>query len=182
MAQALTVRPLRLEELDAYVAHLDRHVPESGQDGNLVFAPFTPGHPWRKDDLPERLAARWLRHLDEPDWERSWGLWADDQVIGHAYLRAGLTTTRLHRCNLGMGIERAYRGQGGGHRLLATVIEWARSRPGLAWIDLNVFGHNQPAIALYERHGFCETGRVVDAFRIAGQGVEDRLMTLRVEG
>jgi ribosomal protein S18 acetylase RimI-like enzyme len=48
------------------------------------------------------------------------------------------------------------RGRGVSDALIAAVIAWARTQPS-ARITLEVFAHNEPAIALYRRHGFTTT-------------------------
>ncbi|MRW94306.1 hypothetical protein GJ699_30455 [Duganella sp. FT80W] len=39
---------------------------------------------------------------------------------------------------------------------------------GLAWGDMQVLSTNSPAIALYRRSGFQQTGEIADMFRIDG--------------
>jgi ribosomal protein S18 acetylase RimI-like enzyme len=50
-------------------------------------------------------------------------------------------------------VDEPYRGQGYGRALLAAAEEAARSR-GLSALELNVFGGNAAAIALYESAGY----------------------------
>lgn len=63
-----------------------------------------------------------------------------------------------HDCRIGMLVKPGYRGKGIGSALLGEAVQWAR-RQNQATISLLVFPHNAAAIALYERHGFKETGR-----------------------
>ena len=49
------------------------------------------------------------------------------------------------------------RGQGLGNRLVAAVEEWA-VRQGMRYIRLEVMPDNGPAVALYRRHGYIDTG------------------------
>ena len=67
---------------------------------------------------------------------------------------------------LGMLVEREWRGRGVGSALVAAAIERARER-GLHKLSLSVFVHNAAAIALYEKFGFVEEGRRVKHFRRA---------------
>ena len=60
-------------------------------------------------------------------------------------------------CEFGMAIVAPWRGKGIGHRLLAAAIAWARST-GAHKIALDVFPHNDAAIALYEKAGFLREG------------------------
>ncbi|NMP22823.1 GNAT family N-acetyltransferase [Sulfobacillus harzensis] len=54
------------------------------------------------------------------------------------------------------------RGRGVGDRLVATVVEWARSQHAPRVI-LSVKDDNVPAIRLYRRHGFHEAGPSEDS-------------------
>ena len=99
-------------------------------------------------------------------------------MIGHSDLRARGVETAKHRALLGLGVETAQRGRGLGATLLQTTIDWARAHPLLEYVDLSVFAHNAPAIALYERSGFVQTGRVNDLFRVDGTSIDDVQMTL----
>jgi ribosomal protein S18 acetylase RimI-like enzyme len=53
------------------------------------------------------------------------------------------------------------RGQGVGDRLVAAVEEWARGT-GHRVLRLDVTAGNEPAMALYRRHGFQDTGETGD--------------------
>ena len=67
--------------------------------------------------------------IDEPDTRRIYGVW----------------------------VERALRQQGLARRLVETLIEWADAS-GAETCDLWVAESNAPAVALYERLGFQDTG------------------------
>jgi ribosomal protein S18 acetylase RimI-like enzyme len=65
-----------------------------------------------------------------------------------------------------MAVARPWRGRGVGSALLAAAIEKARSE-GLHKLSLEVFPHNDAAIALYRKFGFAEEGRRVKHYRRA---------------
>ncbi len=75
---------------------------------------------------------------------------------------------------LGMAVDREWRGLGVGSALLAAAIEWARER-GLHKLSLTVFAQNAAAIALYDKFGFVEEGRRVKHFRRANGELWDGL-------
>jgi ribosomal protein S18 acetylase RimI-like enzyme len=50
-----------------------------------------------------------------------------------------------------------YRRRGIGAALLAAAEEWARAA-AVTKLELHVFPHNEPAIALYEKHGYEREG------------------------
>ena len=65
-----------------------------------------------------------------------------------------------------MAVARPWRGRGVGSALLATAIEKAHGE-GLHKLSLEVFPHNDAAIALYRKFGFVEEGRRVKHYRRA---------------
>ncbi len=172
----LPIRPLLVDDLPAMKSHIDRHAAESGRDGDYHFMPFAPGGT-SGPTLPG--PAPLLRGLDEPGWQRWFVAVApDDAFVGHVDLKGDGLRTGMHRCMLGIGIERPFRGSGLGSRLMATAIAFAREAEQLDWIDLCVFGQNKPALALYAAIGFEQVGAIEDRFRIDDDIIDDILMTL----
>jgi RimJ/RimL family protein N-acetyltransferase len=173
----LPIRLVRSSELRAVASHIERHALESGRGEDLVFAPFLE---FDREAYLESRYESWRRPVDVPGWERCWGYFEGDRVVGHVDLTGASLYSGLHRARLGIGVERKFRGQGKGSALLKAVIEWARREPELAWIDLSVFAHNQGAQRLYQRHGFVEIGRTLDAYRLNGMSIDDVHMVLGV--
>ncbi len=175
---SLEIHPLDANRMRALEGHLARHRKESGQDGDIHFMPFEPGlgtgpRPPRADSLG--------KPLDEPGWERWWiALDPTGPVVGHVELAGSPLAVGLHRCELGIGLERPHRGQGVGRALMEHAIEFARLAPLLEWIDLRVFAHNTPGRRLYTSLGFTEVGTTRDQFRIGGEMIDDVRMTLRL--
>ncbi len=127
-----------------------------------------------------REVTRWSTDIDDVAWRRAWGLFDRGELVGHLYLAGGTLHSELHRVEMGMGIRRSHRRQGGGTLLLETGIEWARNQSTIDWIDLGVFSDNPGAQALYTRHGFHVLGRTPDRFRVDGESLDDISMTLNV--
>jgi RimJ/RimL family protein N-acetyltransferase len=75
----------------------------------------------------------------------------------------------------GMGVARPWRGRGVGSALLTAAIEKARG-DGLHKLSLEVFPHNEAAIALYRRFGFLEEGRRVKHYRRANGELWDSIV------
>ena len=81
-----------------------------------------------------------------------------------------------HVADLGVMVASGYRGRGIGRALLEQAVEWAR-RSGVSKLELHVFPHNRPALALYESFGFrregyrkghfCRGGELLDAILMA---------------
>jgi ribosomal protein S18 acetylase RimI-like enzyme len=85
---------------------------------------------------------------------------ATADVVGSLHIEA----TRFGVGEFGMAVARHWRGRGVGSALLAAAIEKARGE-GLHKLSLDVFPHNNQAIALYRRFGFVEEGRRVKHYR-----------------
>jgi len=180
----IEIRELAASEHMLFQPHMGRHRAESGR-GDIHFMPFAPDDP----DGPQGVSAEKLAlTLADPGWHRCWiALRESDnnepisaRVIGHVDLKGHGLRAANHRCELGIGIERAYRGGGLGRRLMQAAIDFCVSAPSLEWLDLRVFAHNQKARALYQQLGFKEHGAYVDLVRIEGEPMDDVLMTLSV--
>jgi putative acetyltransferase len=87
---------------------------------------------------------------------------ADGQVIGLLHVEA----SRHGYGDLGMLVDRAWRGRGVGSALLAAAARWARER-GLHKLCLEVFAHNAAALAAYRKAGYREEGRRAGQYRRA---------------
>ena len=75
----------------------------------------------------------------------------------------------------GMAVALPWRGRGVGSALLTAAIEKARGE-GLHKLSLEVFPHNQAAIALYRKFGFVEEGRRVKHYRRASGELWDSIV------
>lgn len=174
----LPISRLSTDAIALFDQHFARHRAESGRE-DCHFMPFAPDD----DEGPKGLDANLFElTLDTPGWQRWWVARRNQHgdIVGHVDLKGDHLKTGMHRCELGIGIERAYRGQGLGRRLMQTAIEFARNAPSISWLDLRVFAHNEIARGLYLNQGFVEQGTVLDRFRIDTASIDDVLMTLDV--
>jgi ribosomal protein S18 acetylase RimI-like enzyme len=96
---------------------------------------------------------------------------AGRQVIGMLHVEA----SRHGFGEIGMLVERGWRGRGVGSALLRAAAGLAREQ-GLHKLCLEVFAHNAAAIALYRRHGFAEEGRRVRQYRRASGELWDSIV------
>jgi RimJ/RimL family protein N-acetyltransferase len=76
---------------------------------------------------------------------------------------------------LGMLVDRDWRGCGVGSALLQATIDWARDH-GLHKLSLEVFAHNAAGIALYRKCGFVEEGHRVKHYRRASGELWDSIV------
>jgi RimJ/RimL family protein N-acetyltransferase len=96
---------------------------------------------------------------------------ADGRVIGHIH-----TGVRRYGVGeIGMLVDREWRGRGVGSALLQAAIVWARDQ-GLHKLALEVFAHNAAGIALYRKCGFVEEGHRVKHYRRANGELWDALV------
>jgi RimJ/RimL family protein N-acetyltransferase len=191
----LVIRAAKVSDAARLIEHLYRHLAESGKQGSPVFG-FPPA--LSPAEAIERLSEGYGRPLTELGWERAFVLVEPTDpavpggqrgseppsegagnIVGHCELRTDGLPVRQHRATLGMGLERSFTGRGLGGRLLDAVLTFAERATTLRWIDLGVFVGNEPALRLYQRFGFVETGRVRDMFRLAdGTSIDDVQMSL----
>jgi RimJ/RimL family protein N-acetyltransferase len=80
-----------------------------------------------------------------------------------------------HVADLGLMVARPYRRRGIGAQLMQAAEDWAR-RAGVRKLELHVFPHNGPAIALYERLGYRREGVRLRHYRRGGELVDVVLM------
>jgi RimJ/RimL family protein N-acetyltransferase len=102
---------------------------------------------------------------------------ADGSIIGYMGVHnwRGLV-------ELGMAIVDGHRGMGLGSRLLQAGIDWATAQ-GAHKITLQVWPHNEPAIALYEKFGFEHEGHLRRHYpRKSGEIWGALIMGLQLEG
>jgi RimJ/RimL family protein N-acetyltransferase len=104
-------------------------------------------------ELPvDRASLRpvWVESVGDPN-----GAWfvaeVDGEIVGSASIQG------LGVAHLGMQVARSHRGRGIGSSLLEASIAWAR-KAGAHKVALEVWPHNEAAIALYEKFGFEREG------------------------
>jgi RimJ/RimL family protein N-acetyltransferase len=96
---------------------------------------------------------------------------AEGQLIGMAHVEVS-----VHGFGeLGMLVDRGWRGCGVGSALLAAAVGWAQEH-GLHKLCLEVFARNTAAIALYRKCGFIEEGRRARQYRRASGELWDSIM------
>ena len=100
----------------------------------------------------------------------------DDVLVG----QGGLFRRQGREAHSGfviLGVHDDHYRQGIGHALMTALLDIADNWIGLIRVDLNVNVDNEPAIKLYERHGFeregrqrattLRDGRLIDSFMMA---------------
>ena len=96
---------------------------------------------------------------------------AGGQIIGMLHV----DISRHGFGEIGMLVDRDWRGRGVGSALMRAAIGLARQR-GLHKLSLEVFTHNAGAIALYRKCGFVEEGRRAAQYRRASGELWDTII------
>jgi ribosomal protein S18 acetylase RimI-like enzyme len=101
---------------------------------------------------------------------------AEGQIVGWLTLQRDRAPFRRHVCILGMGIRKAFRGQGIGRRLLDEGLRFARASDEIERVELTVRATNLAAIALYQTAGFRYEGRRMRAVRDSAGRYDDEIL------
>lgn len=97
-----------------------------------------------------------------------------DRVVGSLSIRRDDHPATWHVATLGMFVVSTHRGRRVGTALMTEALRWAREHR-VERVELTVYPHNEPAIALYRRFGFGEEGRLVRHAK-KSYGYEDEIL------
>lgn len=106
----------------------------------------------------------------------------DREVVGYLKLKpwTDLPENQHVLGCLGLAVSPTARRNGVASALLGAAEREARSR-GARKIRLGVFATNEPALALYTRHGYVQEARLVDEWLINGRHVDDLHLALYLD-
>ena len=99
----------------------------------------------------------------------------DGTVVGRLSIARDSHPASRHVADLGLLVAGPSRRRGVGTALLRAAVDWAR-RGGVRKLELHVFPHNAPALALYERFGFVQEGYRRNHYRRGREYVDAILM------
>jgi ribosomal protein S18 acetylase RimI-like enzyme len=144
---AVTVRRAREDDLDPLV--------------ELLVAVAAEGR-WIATELPVDRERRRRGMAAALDQERTLLLVAEagGQLVGQLWIEVAAYGV----ADLGMLVADGWRGRGVGSALLAAALDWAR-QAGAHKVALQVWPHNQAAIALYQKFGFQREGLLHGHYR-----------------
>jgi len=97
-------------------------------------------------------------------------------IVGALSVEGGRFRKVRHVGEVGVSVQREWRGRGVGRRLMETAIDVARTSPELSRLSLRVFASNAPALRLYESMGFAIEGRRPGHLRVRGRADDLILM------
>jgi RimJ/RimL family protein N-acetyltransferase len=101
-------------------------------------------------------------------------------LVGRLSLARDGNPVSRHVAELGLMVVAEERRRGIGTALIEEAANWARAS-GVTKLELHVFPHNEPAIALYRKLGFREEGHRHRHYRIGGHYVDAILMALYLD-
>ena len=104
---------------------------------------------------------------------------ADEGIVGRLSVARDAHPASRHVADLGLIVAASHRRRGIGSALLDAAVTWAR-QVGVRKLELHVFPHNEPAIALYEKYGFRREGYRSEHYRREDGYVDAILMALDV--
>ena len=78
-------------------------------------------------------------------------------IVGRLSVARDPHPASYHVADLGLMVAAGFRRRGVGRALLEAAVDWAREA-GVRKLELHVFPHNEPAIALYDAFGFVREG------------------------
>jgi RimJ/RimL family protein N-acetyltransferase len=103
-----------------------------------------------------------------------------DGVVGRLSIARDASPLSRHVAELGLMVAAESRRRGIGSALIEEAVKWARGA-GIVKLELTVFPHNEPAIALYRKLGFREEGLLRRRYFIDGRYVDAVLMGLDLD-
>ena len=104
----------------------------------------------------------------------------EGSVVARLSLARDPHPASAHVADLGLMVAGGHRRRGMGTALLDAAVAWAREA-GVRKLELHVFPHNEPALALYERFGFRREGVRKGHYQRGGAFLDAVLMAYSVE-
>jgi RimJ/RimL family protein N-acetyltransferase len=100
------------------------------------------------------------------------------RIIGLATADGQQRRAIRHCASIGISVAHGWRGQGVGHALMRSLVDWARASGLVTRLELEVLTRNQTAIHLYERIGFQREGLKRHALLRNGEYLDELTMAL----
>jgi RimJ/RimL family protein N-acetyltransferase len=99
----------------------------------------------------------------------------DGDLVGRLSLMRDPHPASKHVADLGLMVAAGHRRRGIGTKLMEAAEKWAREAR-VTKLELHVFPHNHPAIALYERLGYVREGLRLRHYERTDGGFSDVIL------
>jgi putative acetyltransferase len=108
------------------------------------------------NQLPYSNPEKWKQKLEAAPSDSDIRLVAElaGKVVAYASLSEDQKVHTRHIGYIGINVHDDYQGRGIGTALMQALVDLADNWLGLRKLELFVYTDNQPAIALYQNHGF----------------------------
>lgn len=117
-------------------------------------------------------------------WIQSQGLLlvaeADDTIVGVLTGQGSEDVLTRHAVTFGVSLRKGFRDAALGLALIRRGLEWARSRPHLRRVQLEVLTDQEDTIQLYEQMGFETEGWRLQAYYVGQRYVDTYLMAQQI--
>ena len=122
---------------------------------------------------------RYLRSIRRSRSEAVFVAATPEGLVGRLSVARDVHPASSHVADLGLMVAAGHRRRGIGRALLEQAVAWAQ-RARVSKLELHVFPHNEPALALYRAFGFVEEGYRHRQYRRGGEYVDAVLMAYEV--
>ena len=126
---------------------------------------------WRSPSAERRYLKAVRRHPDAVVFVAE----SNGGIVGRLSISRDQHPASEHVADLGVMVSRGHRRQGIGLALMEAAEQWARTA-GVRKLELHVFPHNTPAIALYEKLGYQREGLRREHYRRGDELIDAILM------
>lgn len=133
------------------------------------------GGEWRSSGEERRYLRSVRRHSDAAVFVAE----TNGTIVGRLSISRDIHPASEHVADVGLMVAQEHRRLGAGTALMQAAERWARD-VGVRKLELHVFPHNEPAIALYERLGYRREGLRRRHFRRGGELVDAILMAKEI--
>lgn len=127
--------------------------------------------------VPHPSEAMWNERLADSPGIKQLVACIDERVVGHLTIDVAQRPRRSHVADFGITVDSGWHNRGVASALIRTMIDMCDNWLRVDRIELTVFVDNEPAIAVYRKHGFeiegtgkkyaLRNGEYVDAYYMA---------------
>jgi RimJ/RimL family protein N-acetyltransferase len=116
---------------------------------------------------------KWIQNLNDDPNSLLLIAEMDKSIIGFLFFIGNSKRKISHTGEFGVGVDSKYQGLGIGQLLVGALLKWAKQHVQIQKVYLQVFATNHKAIMLYEKLGFIEEGKHINAIKqVDGQYVD----------